>query len=261
VEERYQYRLEGSTSTRGERVAPEGGGSTNTTAIIWDFDGTLVDTLEKNLNVTRRIVAEMTGDPFGRHPMLETLESYRAAVGRAENWRSLYRRELGFDDDEIDRAGSLWGPYQLADETPVALFDGIAELVGGLGHLAQGVVSQNSLRYITEVLATARLGDYFRHIVGYEEVPAARQKPAPDGLLACLEALTGLAPGRVFYVGDHDTDIRCAVAAQAELDRRSAAVEVVAVGVEFGGYRTEWSVAPHHAVRAPGELLEVIQTG
>ena len=242
-------------------MAPHGGRSTNTTAVIWDFDGTLVDTLEKNLNVTRRIVAEMTGEPVGRYPMLETLEAYRAAVGRAENWRSVYRRELGFDDPDIDRAGSLWGPFQLADETPVTLFDGIAELVGGLGHVPQGVVSQNSLRYIADVLATAGLGRYFRHIVGYEEVPAAQQKPAPDGLLACIEALTGLAPGRVFYVGDHETDIRCAFAAQAELDRRDVAVEIVAVGVEFGGYRTEWAVAPHCAVRVPGELLDVIQSG
>ena len=201
----------------------------------------------------------MTGEPFGRFPMLETLESYRAAVGRAENWRSMYRQELGFEDAEIDRAGSLWGPYQLADDTPVAMFDGIAELVGTLGHVPHGVVSQSSLAYITEVLTVARLGSYFRHIVGFEEVPAARQKPAPDGLLACLESLTGLQRGRVFYVGDHETDIRCAFAAQAELDRRGVAVEVVAVGAEFGGYRTEWSLVPHHAVRSPGELLQLIE--
>jgi len=247
-------------SARSPRRARQsrGGCQTITTAIIWDFDGTLADTLAKNLSVTRRIVTEMKGAPIDRYPMLTTLEAYRAAVERAENWRLLYRRELGFDDQEIDRAGSLWGPYQLSDETPVALFDGIADLVGGLEHLPQGVVSQSSLPYITEVLTTARLASYFGHIVGYEEVPASRQKPAPDGLLACLEALTGLAPGRVVYVGDHETDIRCAFAAQAELDRRGAAVEVVAVGAEFDGYRREWAVAPHHAVRAPAELFELI---
>jgi len=214
--------------------------------------------MARNLSVTRRIVVAMTGEPVGRYPMLSSLDAYRAAVRRSENWRALYRVELHFDEDEIDRAGTLWAPYQLVDETPVTVFDGIAEVVGGFGHKPQGVVSQSAHRYIREVLVTAGLDGFFGHIVGYEEVPASRQKPAPDGLLACLDALTGLLPGRVFYVGDHETDVRCAVAAQAALDQRGAGVEIVPVGVEFDGHPTEWSVAPRYAVRTPKELLDLI---
>ena len=33
-------------------------------AVIWDYDGTLVDTGMKNLNVTRNIVKKITGKHF-----------------------------------------------------------------------------------------------------------------------------------------------------------------------------------------------------
>ena len=32
-------------------------------AVIWDFDGTLVDTRQKNFNVTRALVERIKGEP------------------------------------------------------------------------------------------------------------------------------------------------------------------------------------------------------
>ncbi len=44
-------------------------------AVVWDFDNTLVDSREKNLAVTRRIVTHLRGT-WDRIPMLSSLESY-----------------------------------------------------------------------------------------------------------------------------------------------------------------------------------------
>ena len=45
-------------------------------AIIWDFDGTLVDTHHKNLNVTRRIIEQIKQKRADNFPVLISLENY-----------------------------------------------------------------------------------------------------------------------------------------------------------------------------------------
>ncbi len=226
------------------------------TAIIWDYDGTLVDTREKNFRVARRIISQVCGDPPERFPALRSLEAYGRALHRTANWRELYRREFGLSEDETDRAGSLWTGYQLEDETPAALFEGIREALVALDGVPHGIVSQNARETIAQALAHADIAEYFRHIVGYEEVDVRRQKPEPDGLLACVEALTGLASGWVLYVGDHDTDVRCARHANEALAAAGRAVRIGAVGVRFGVTAAPaWAVAPDHVAKHPKEVV------
>jgi HAD superfamily hydrolase (TIGR01549 family) len=186
-------------------------------AFLWDFDGTLADTRRRNFNVVRRLFGEQLGRPLDGIAALASAESYDRVNRRYFNWRELYATEFGFDEAETDRLGKLWSAYQERDDTPVRIFEGVGDALAALGHAPHGVVSQNAKGEIARTLAGAGLDRHFRVIVGYDDVPLTCQKPAPDCVLACLERLTAFAPGRVLYIGDHETDVRCARNAQRAL--------------------------------------------
>lgn len=229
-------------------------------AVIWDYDGTLVDTTVKNLRVTRAIMPLVSGRPLESFPALASVEAYRAADRRAANWRELNSREFGLRGSQVDEAGRLWAVYQSQDQTPVPFFEGLEAALVRLKDVPMAVFSQNSREEIKRSLVEAGLSGYFGSIIGYEEVTFGRQKPAPDGLLFCLKEM-GIGRGTVFYVGDHDTDAECASRADSALVRRGSALKVVAIGAEFGdlGVGRSWSPAPDHVARKPSEVADLVE--
>jgi phosphoglycolate phosphatase-like HAD superfamily hydrolase len=212
-------------------------------AVVWDFDNTLVDSREKNLAVTRRIVTHLRG-AWDRIPMLSSLESYEEALWRTRNWRDLYRSELGMDEKTIDEAGRLWTGYQIAETTAAPILPGIPEALEALRHLPHAIFSANSRR----------------NIVGYEEVHQRAQKPAPDGFLLCVERL-GLEEGGVLlYVGDHEVDAECAANANVELKRRSMPFRALSVGADYGRSEgSEWSLEPDYRADSPDAVVRLAQ--
>ncbi len=229
-------------------------------AIVWDFDGTLVDSRSKNLRVTRRIVERVTGRKAQSFGALRTLASYDAANRATANWRVLYRETLGLSRAETERAGALWSEMQLADSTPTPVYRGIGTLLRTLGRRPHAVVSQNSRAHIKRVLAAAGLAKYFRYVVGYEEVPAERQKPAPDGLLMCLEALGVVGEGVVVYVGDHETDMACVREANRVLKTARKSLRVIDVAALWGGYSgaQAWRIRPTRQARRVADLVKIV---
>lgn len=231
-------------------------------AIIWDFDGTLVDTREKNMNVNRQIVQVITDQPWERFPVLESVAAYDEAQMRFTNWREFYRRGIGLSEDEVDRAGAMWTGLQLTDTTPAPFFDGIDDALARLrGAAVLGIVSQNSRQNIEEMLEGVGLLHHFEHIVGYEEVGTQRQKPAPDGLLMCIERLTNSTAGIVLYVGDHETDVRCGRRADRALAERQIPQHVVTVGAFFDSVGSDgsWSVRPDFRASSPAEVVTIVE--
>jgi HAD superfamily hydrolase (TIGR01549 family) len=229
------------------------------TAVLWDFDGTLADTRARNYQVVRRVIADATGKPADHMPALRSREVYDRVNHSYANWRDLYIREFGFSEEETDRVGRLWTEYQLADDTPAPVFRGLKSALAALGKLPHGIVSMNGRRQIERTMQAAALSPYFRWVVGWEDVDIRRQKPEPDGILACLERVTDGVPGTVLYVGDHETDVRCAARATEELERRGAEVEVVAVLACFGGAvnHDHWPVRPAYTARRPRDVVAV----
>ncbi|MFI5184047.1 MAG: HAD family hydrolase [Vicinamibacteria bacterium] len=231
------------------------------TVFLWDFDGTLADTRRRNYNVVRRLIQEKTGRSLESIPALASLEIYSEVSRRYANWRELYAREFGLDDDETDRLGRLWSEYQLRDDTPAGIFEGIGAVLATLRHAGHGIVSQNARDQIARTLAGAGLAKHFQVIVGYDEVDIKRQKPEPDGVLACLEQMTALAPGRALYIGDHETDVRCARNARRALAARGAALDVVSVAACFDGHAgpSGWAHQPDYVAWSPREVIDIAE--
>ncbi len=229
-------------------------------AVIWDFDGTLVDTRERNLSVTREIITTITSQSPDAFKALTSLASYKAATVRSRNWRDLYATEFSFPEEHIDRAGALWTEYQHKSTTAVRVIDGVPETLRALDHLPHGIVSQNARAIISSVLHDSALDGHFQVVIGYEEVAMSAQKPAPDGLLHCIEQLTAFRLGYVFYIGDHETDTLCAAHAKDELAARGLPVQVVGIAALYQGDTTEaWSVEPDHEVRCPQDIPGIVQ--
>jgi len=240
------------------------------TAILWDYDGTLVDSCAKNLAITRAILRRVAdGDPE-RFPILASLDAYRRATRQVANWRELYAGEFGLDEERIDAAGELWTEYQHRDRTETPVFDGVPEVLADLEEFPHGILSQNSRSHIRDHLGSRGLLSRFGAVVGYEEVGLRRQKPDPHGLFLCYEQLerrarpstadTVESPDVVVYVGDHETDARCAAAANEHYRREGVPVRVVSVGAFYGlrADTSRWAVTPDFAVEDPREVATLL---
>ena len=225
-------------------------------AVIWDYDGTLVDSRQKNLSVTRKIVEKITNRSADEFPMLTDLEKYHRATMESLNWRKFYREEFELNKEEVDEAGSLWTVYQLNDSTQVNIFAGIREGMNSIETIPQGIVSQNSKSNIERQLKSDGLIKYFSHISGYEEVALDMQKPEPDGLISCIKDLSDSEDGIIFYIGDHETDIQCAARANQIL----ADLEVLSIGVLYGTGidNVKWNTQPDFEANSVQELFDII---
>ncbi len=230
----------------------------NGLAIIWDFDGTLVDTRQKNLNVTRRIIEQITQKKADTFPVLSSLENYISATTKATNWRELYIHKFRLTNQQTDLAGKLWTEYQLQDNTQTKLFPGVHDVLLQLQNIPHGIVSQNSHSNILKLLNEYGLEDLFKAVIGYEEVDITRQKPEPDGLLACIDKLCDSSDGHVFYIGDHETDIVCADNANAVLKGKNSRLKISSIAAHYGVVDdiSGWNTKPDFTAEKVEDIIE-----
>lgn len=229
-------------------------------AIVWDFDGTLVDTRAKNLAVTRMLVERVTGRTADAIPALASREGYESALHRHQHWHDFYRVELGLDEGELSAAAGLWMEAQAADRTEAPCFTGIPEVLARFDHLPHGIVSLNARDNIARIVAALELDGYFDVIFGFEAVPLERRKPEPDALLLCIDRLGARDPGTVVYIGDHETDAMCATRAHGAMSDRGKSVRVLSIAVDFGGSGSvqRWSARPDHVATSAREVREIL---
>ena len=193
--------------------------------IIWDLDGTLLDTLEDLAAAANAAMAA-----YG-HPA-RSLEEIRAMVGNGVS--NLILRALP-EDSKDDHAGALavfrtYYTAHYADRTRP--YPGIPGLLDEL--LAEGAamaVVSNKLDAVTKALCERCFGGRIAAVVG--DRPGLPRKPAPDGVALALRLL-GRDGTRAVYVGDSEVDIATA---------RNAALPCISVG---------WGFRPAQVLRAAG---------
>jgi HAD superfamily hydrolase (TIGR01509 family) len=175
-------------------------------AVLFDLDGTLVDTVETRITAWERALAG-AGLPASRDRLapLIGLDGKRLAIEIAA------LADQPIDDaraEEIDRqSGEI---YERLNRAPRPL--------PGLGRL----VAELTRRDIRWAIATSSRKDQVRTSVEALALPAAptivdashvkHAKPEPDLLLLAAEQL-GIKPGACWYVGDSTWDMVSAVAA------------------------------------------------
>ena len=167
-------------------------------------------------------------------------------------------RELQMDDAQTDHAGSLWTKYQLHNESTVNLYNGLHEIIAGLGErYQQGIVSLNSHAIISNTLRQEGLYNYFSAILGYEEVDFSKPKPDPDALLKCIAYLNLIEKeGTIIYIGDHETDVHCVFNGNRALGKKK--IVSIAALYEKKCTTESWKYQPDYIAVNLNDIPEII---
>ncbi|HSO28659.1 MAG TPA: HAD family hydrolase [Candidatus Sulfomarinibacteraceae bacterium] len=174
-------------------------------AIVFDWDGTLVDSLPA-INLANAEVLASYGIPFD-------FDAYRQAY--SPDWQLMYAR-LGVPAGQIDEAAGRWlDAYRRLIGT-VQVTDGALEALERLAAagLSMGLVTAGERGVVESQLVSTGLGRYLPVRVCAGDLPVMKPHPAP--LRKALAEL-GLeaVPERTAYVGDALDDMRMARAVGA----------------------------------------------
>ena len=165
------------------------------TGILFDLDGTLLNTLEDLLDATNAALGH-----FGRPR--RTLAELRAFVGNGA--RNQIRLSLsGRDDDpDLDRVLEWYKEYYGAHcQIKTAPYQGVLEALAELPYPI-AIVSNKPDAAVKTLCA-----QYFPGIFALGESAACPRKPAPDMV---YQAMKAIGVEKCIYVGDSEVDIRTA---------------------------------------------------
>ena len=173
-------------------------------AFVFDWDGTLVDTLGQIFDANRDVLGRL-GLPFD-----EAL--YREHYN--PDWRLMYQ-QLGVPIDKLEEAGERWletfDPEHFGEPFPGAV-EALRRLRDA-GHPV-GLVTAGDRSIVTRQLMQSGLGEVLAVRVFGDDLPV--HKPDPRPLRLALSELGVRDPADAAYVGDAPDDVRMAVAVGAE---------------------------------------------
>lgn len=215
-------------------------------AILFDWDGTLVDSLGAFHSANAAVMAAF-GLPFDE-------VVYRRNY--APDWRLMYLR-LGVPGDRLHEANELWHA-EFATSPDVFAFDGVAEALEALTATGAqlGLVTAGDRAIVLPQLERTGLDRLLPIRVFGDDLDVHKPDPAPLRLALSTIGIED-RPDDVAYVGDAPTDMlmACAVGVHAigitsvlgDADElREAGAETVAESVAV------WAAAHVDALRAAG---------
>lgn len=171
-------------------------------AILFDWDNTLVDSWPVIRDALNTTLVAFDHDPW-------TMEETRKRVRKSlrESFPDLFGDKW---EQAADVFYSRYGDIHAAMIKPIA---GVSEMLVELSSagIYLGVVSNKTGTFLRKEADTLDWTKHFGHIIGANDAP--RDKPASDPVHLALEG-TGLVPSeRVWFVGDADIDLECAIRA------------------------------------------------
>lgn len=214
----------------------------NIKAVIWDLDGTLLNTLD-DLAASVNAALAMNGMP------LRSTEEVRAFVGNGI--RNLMMRAVpdGEANPAFDKAlEDFTRHYGAHSRDRTRPYDGILEMLDRLSAVGvKHAIVSNKIDFAVKELSRAYFGERMCAAIGDD--PSRARKPAPDSVFAAMREM-GVTAQETVYVGDSDVDV---------LTARNAGVPCVAV---LWGFRDEACLRAAGAgrlARTPDELREIIE--
>lgn len=211
-----------------------------TRLIIFDLDGTLIDTREDIANACNHAL-EQCGFPT------HALDEYNMLVGRGID--NLFRGALpeGCRDEALVwKMRSIFVPYYNEHKCDFTRpYEGIIEALEELHEKGlKFAVASNKYQEGTEQLVEKFFGKYeFVRILGQRDGKPI--KPDPLIVSEAMEGMPGIKPDEVVYCGDSDVDMQTGLGAG-----------VRTIGVTWG-FRTReelQSYSPHALIDHPREI-------
>ncbi|HEY6103372.1 MAG TPA: HAD family hydrolase [bacterium] len=204
-------------------------------AVLFDLDGTLLDSLSSQYAVFSRVFAQL-GVRFDE-------SVYRAHY--SPNWYLLYDR-MGVPKDRWPKADRLW-LENYALESPRAMA-GAEEVIAAArdGGRAVGLVTSGDRSRVERDLARVGWEGTFDIVICGGDI--TERKPQPGPLLHALRRL-GAAPGDAVYVGDTIDDVAMGKAAGAL---------TIGVATGFSSWEALQEAAPAYLCRTLPDVVPLL---
>lgn len=185
--------------------------------VVFDLDGTLVDSKRDLADAANALLAELGGRPL-------TDEQVAGMVG--EGAAVLVRRVLHAASPDVDLRTALARFLELYDErllAHTALYDGVEAALDALAPQARlSVLTNKPTRATERILTGLAVRDRFQDVLGGDS--AFGRKPDPAGMRE-LMSRAGATPATAWLVGDSKIDL---------LTARNAGTRVVLARYGFG---------------------------
>jgi N-acetyl-D-muramate 6-phosphate phosphatase len=171
-------------------------------AVMFDLDGTLLDTAPDFIVVVNQLLAEQ------QRPALAA-ETIRAGVSNGS--KALIKLAFAIDESNEQfeplrhRLLELYLAHIAVYTIP---FPGINELLDKLAdnNIAWGIATNKPATYTLPLMAALDIHPAPLSVICPDHV--ARSKPDPESLFLASKQL-GCAPDEIIYIGDHKRDIDC----------------------------------------------------
>lgn len=210
-------------------------------AIIWDMDGTLLDTLQDLHDGINHI---LTSNGYGER----TFEETRCAVGNGIRRLVSLSVPGGEGTPDFERLfGEFKEYYSKHNQIKTVPYEGISEVLEELRKkgIKMAVVS-NKIDSAVKELAVKFYPQLDYALGELEGVP---RKPAPDMVEKALSEL-GVTKSEAVYIGDSEVDVETA---------KNAGLPCISV---LWGFRKKEELLPHGAevfVNKPCEIIKLIE--
>ena len=209
--------------------------------IIFDLDGTILDTLEDLKNSVNFALSQ--NDLPER-----SLAEVRSFVGNGI--RLLMERSVpdGTAVDTFDKCfADFKAHYKVNSANNTKPYDGIIELLGKLKDKGYKLaVVSNKADFAVQTLISDYFDGIFDYAVGERE--GIRRKPYPESVNSALEYL-GADKANAIYVGDSEVDVETA---------RNSGISCVAVTWGFRDKCVLENLSPEYIIDKPSQLTDLL---
>lgn len=172
-------------------------------AIIYDIDGTLLNTLDMNMYPLMQIIKEETGQQLSFNEVLK----YAPYPGMK------VMEELQVKDPA--KTYARWVKYVNEYKQGASLYPGIKDVLATFqAHgLLQAVVSAKTIKQYQIDMVAHHLDTYMQAAILADDTK--KHKPDPEPLHLCLKRLQ-IKPSEAIYIGDALSDFKAASAAKMD---------------------------------------------
>lgn len=201
--------------------------------IIFDIDGTMLDSAYADLTALQRVVFELQNKKY-------PISDLRFALGIPGE---VALKQLGVN--EVSIANQLWNSYMQELSCTMTLFDGIEELLTELKNrgVKLGIItSKNKTEFYNDFVPFG-IDIYFDTVITVEDSVAP--KPSAEPMLTYLNQ-AGIEPQEALYIGDTLYDRECAVNAGVDF------------GVAMWGCHSIEQICATHYFEIPKEVLNIL---
>lgn len=204
--------------------------------VLFDLDGTLVDTIEMIRTSMRYATETVLGAALPDEELMRNV-----GVPLARQMRE-------FSEEHADELLRVYREHNAdVHDALIAEYPGVEEALEALGKRYRlGIVTSKSTPLAWRAVDHFGLRDHFELLVGSDDVD--RHKPDPYPIVYAMNKL-GVQPARCVYVGDSPHDMNAALSAG-----------VVAIAALWGGFTADEVLAPgpHLSAKSMTEVAELL---